>query len=168
MKQFQQILFIFVTTLSIYSATFGQVSCDEIKKENEYLRKALKVTTPVKTVTSTKIDFNILTCTGNTKEQTVQLILTLVNHDVSRDISFSEITAVDIEANEYKTYRIKIGSGGSNNKVYTDVPIKTIITFKEVLPGIKLLKLIAIPYYDSKASGGKAEFEYKDIPITWQ
>lgn len=146
----------------------AQNSCDELKKENEYLRKALQITTPVKTITSSNIDFNLVKCEGNSKKQSVELVLTLVNHGANREFQFSRVTAVDIEADEFETYDIKIGSGGSRNSIYTEVPVKTIIRIKKVLPSVKILKLIAIKYYDDVTPGKTNEIEYRNISVTWK
>ncbi|QEC41516.1 hypothetical protein [Pseudobacter ginsenosidimutans] len=137
--------------------------CEEIKKENEYLKKALNILTPVKTATSKKMDFLLTKCEGNIKEQTVTITLVVTNHGPNTELNFRKTTGVDVEANEYETYRIKIGSGGSSNKVFTDVPVKTVFQYEKVLPSIKLMKLIALEF-----GGNDPGFEYKDIPITWK
>lgn len=137
--------------------------CEEIKKENEYLKKALNILTPVKTATSKKMDFLLTKCEGNIKEQTVTVTLVVTNHGPNTDLSFRKTIGVDVEANEYETYRIKIGSSGSSGKVFTDVPVKTVFQYEKVLPSIKLMKLIALEF-----GGNDPGFEYKDIPITWK
>lgn len=161
-KPFLLLLTFAFTQLSVKA----QSDCDELKKENEYLKKAIKFTTPTKTLTSSKIDFNLIKVEGNTKEQSVDITLTLTNHDVNKDISFSEAVAIDIEANEYETRDIKVGSGGSRNKIYTDTPVKTVIRFTKVLPGVKLLKLVPVNYYGGPS--GTIGIEFKDLTIDWK
>jgi hypothetical protein len=139
------------------------VNCEDVQKENDYLKKALHILSPIKKVTAKNIDFNISNCEGNNKEQTIDLTLVLTNHGPNTDLGLRKAVAVDAEGNEYETYQIKIGSGSSNNKVYTDVPVKTIFKFEKVLPSVKLLKLIAIEF-----TGNNGGFEYKDIPVTWK
>lgn len=139
------------------------VNCEAIQKENEYLKKTLNILTPIKTVTANKIDFNILKCEGSIKEQTIYLTLALTNHGPNTDLGLRKAVTVDAEGNEYETYQINIGSGSSNNKVFTDVPVKTIFKFEKVLPSAKLLKVIAIEF-----TGNNGGFEYKDIPVTWK
>ena len=151
-------------TLMSTPALKAQSNCDELKKENEYLKKALQVTTPTKTFTSSKIDFNLISCVGNIKEQTVSLVLTLVNHDANRPLQFSRAKAIDLEGNEYPTHQISIGSGGIRNDLYTDVPIKVLIKYNKVLPSVKLFKIIPLEYYDDNSTG----IEYRDITVTWK
>ena len=146
--------------------TFAQASCDETKKENEYLKKALKITTPVKNASGSKIDFNLLKCEGNSKDQTVTLVLTVVNHDANKEFQFANASAIDVEANEYRTYKINLGSAETRNTIYTDTPVKTTIQFSKILPSAKILKLISVGYY-SDTPGRTLAIEFRDIPVTW-
>jgi len=145
----------------------AQNNCEALKKENESLKKALQITTPTQTINSSKIDFNLIKCIGNKKDQSVELILNLVNHDVNQRFQFEVAKAIDIEANEYKTFEIKIGSGSISNKIYTDVPVKTIIKYTKVLPAITIFRSIPISFYYGEP-GHTKEIEYKNIEIDWQ
>lgn len=165
MKQLNCIL-CFFTIVLIQSTAFSQTTCDEVRKENEYLKKALKITTPVKTATSLNIDFNLIKAEGNKKEQTVTLTLTILNHEANQNVQFSNAKAIDAEGNEYETSDIHIGSSGARNMVYTETPVKTTIRFEKVLPSTQLLKLVPINYYNEKKSG-TVSFEYRDISIDW-
>lgn len=144
----------------------AQGSCDDLKKENESLKKALQINAPTKTVKSANIDFNLIKCEGNTKDQTVSIILTLQNHDANRRILFDPARAIDIEGNEYKSDKISIGAEGHSNSLYTDVPIKTVIRLTKVLPTVKILKIIPLKFYDPSA--GHFEVELKDLAVSWK
>lgn len=161
---------VIIMMIILFSTTVSkaQINCDEVKKENAYLKKALKVTSPTKTITSSKIDFNLIKCEGNIKEQTVNLVLTLVNHAANTVLQFSSAEAIDLEGDEYKYDHIYIGSATYRNNIYTDTPIKVNIKFAKVLPSIKLFKLIPIKYYDNENLGGTIGIEYKDVPISWK
>jgi hypothetical protein len=162
-KPIYSIFFSVIFLLSLQSIFAQSSNCEDLKKENEYLKKALGILSPIKTVTVNKVDFIISKCEGNIKEQTIELSLILTNHAANNEISFRKAIAVDIEANEYETYKINVGSSSSSNKIYTDVPVKTIIKFEKVLPSVKLLKIISIEFL-----GNNGGFEYKDIPVTWK
>lgn len=123
--------------------------------------------TPIQTITSSKIDFNLIRCIGNKKSQTVEVTLTLVNHDPHQDFQFQVAKAIDVEGTEYKTYEIKIGSEGTLNKIYTDVPVKTVILFKNVLSTTKMFRSIPISYYYGEPGHTKM-IEYKDVAIAWR
>jgi hypothetical protein len=152
--------------LLAFQVSMAQTNCDDLKKENEYLKKTLQINTPTKTVTTGKIDFNLTKCEGNTKDQTVSVILTLVNHAANRDILFDPAKAIDIEGNEYRSDKIAIGSRDESNDLYTEVPIKTVIRLTKVLPGVKILKIVPLKFYDPSA--GHFEVELKDLTISWK
>lgn len=155
-----------VLLLFVHTVVTAQTNCEDVKKENEYLKKALQITTPAKTITSSKIDFNLLKVEGNTKEQTVEIILTLVNHDANTKFEYRGVTALDVEGNEYKTNDCWVGSEKYGNKIYTDTPVKSVIKLSKVLPGVKILKLLALSYYGE--AGRSIEIEFKDLTISWK
>ncbi len=146
----------------------AQTNCEELKKENEYLKKAMQINTPVSKVTSSKIDFNFVECKGDAKDQTITLVLMLVNHDANREFQFRVADAVDMEGNEYPYGKFSIGGRETSNTIRTEVPIKTTIVFKKVLPGVKMLKSIAISYYDDNPGPGREpEIEFRDVAVKW-
>jgi hypothetical protein len=144
----------------------AQSNCDELKKENEYLKNTLKISTPTKTVSAVNIDFNIIKVEGNTKDQTVTLVMTFVNHNANEAIQYYGTQAIDVEGNEYKGSNHSIGSERSRNTLYTDTPVKATITFSKVLPSVKMFKLVPIHFLYNKPLDVKIEF--KDLPITWK
>jgi hypothetical protein len=159
------IAFLLLTVMfsSVQTLIAQSADCNEIKKENEYLKKALNILAPIKKATSNKMDFLLTKCEGNIKEQTITVTLVITNHGPNTDLSLSKSVGVDVEGNEYQTHRINIGSESFRNKVFTDVPVKTTFTYEKVLPSVKLMKLIAIDI-----GGNDPGFEYKDIPVTWK
>jgi hypothetical protein len=154
-------LFIFASQLSI-----AQTNCDELKKENEYLKKALQINTPAKTVTASKIDFNLIRCEGNVKEQTVNIVMTLVNHDANRGILIDPVRVIDVEGNEYRSDKILVGTQDGSNDLYTDTPLKTVIRIGKVLPAVKMIKMVPLKCYDP--AQGHFEIELKDLPVSWK
>ncbi|SFO02475.1 hypothetical protein SAMN05428949_4169 [Chitinophaga sp. YR627] len=167
MTRFISPILLLLSFLFTYQSTNAQASCDDLKKENEYLKNALKISTPTKTITSSKIDFNLLKVEGAAKEQTASVILTLVNHDVNRDFHFSKAVAIDMEGNEYEFLDIKIGSASIINKIYTDTPIKTVVKFSKVLPAVKIFKLVSVAYYTGETLK-TIDLEFKDLAISWK
>ncbi len=160
---------IFVLTpifLFAFHIAIAQTNCDDLKKENEYLKKTLQINTPTKTVTTGKIDFNLIKCEGNTKDQTISVVFTLVNHAANRRILIDPAKAIDIEGNEYRSDKISIGSGDQHGDLYTEVPIKTVVRLIKVLPEVKILKIVPLKFYDPAA--GHFEVELKDLPISWK
>ncbi|WP_343699894.1 hypothetical protein [Chitinophaga sp.] len=166
MKSILVLTFTCLSTFLRPESVHAQSNCEELKKENEYLKKALNITTPIKTVTTANIDFNILKVEGNTKDQTVTVSMTFVNHDANEAIQYYNTQAIDVEGNEYKGSNHSIGSEGSRNTLFTDTPVKSTITFKKVLPSVKIMKLIHLHLLYNKPPNVKLEF--RDLPITWK
>lgn len=156
----------FSSSLLVQQSLYAQQGCDEIKKENEYLKNALKIATPIKTATAANIDFNIIKVEGNTKDQTVTLVMTFVNHNANEAIQYYDTRAIDVEGNEYKGSEHSIGSEGTRNTLYTDTPMKSTVTFTKVLPSVKILKLVPINFLYNKPLN--VDIEFKDLPITWK
>lgn len=151
--------------LNIHVAN-AQSNCDELKKENEYLKKALQITTPTKTASAANIDFNIIKVEGSTKDQTITLVMTFVNHNANEAIQYYDTQAIDVEGNEYKGSNHSIGSEGTRNTLYTDTPVKSTVTFTKVLPSVKIIKLVHIHFLYNKPL--HMEIEFKDLPVTWK
>ncbi|OQP64635.1 hypothetical protein [Niastella populi] len=144
----------------------AQTSCDDLKKENEYLKKALSITTPVKTVSGPNVDFNLIKCEGDSKQQKLTVVFTVLNHDANKYFFMDKADAIDVEANQYHTTSTLIGSRSVSNTIYTETPVKASIEFSKILPSVKMLKLVSIPY----ALGNQVNlaFEFRDIPVTWK
>lgn len=157
---------LFPVSLLFHQTLYAQAGCDDIKKENEYLKKALHITTPIKNASTANIDFNVIKVEGNTKDQTVTLVMTFVNHNANEAIQYYESRAIDAEGNEYKGTKHSIGSEGGRNTLYTDTPIKSTITFTKVLPSVKILKLVPINFLYNKPL--HVDIEFRDLPVTWK
>lgn len=157
-------------SLTSVQALCQSSNCEELMQENEYLRKALAISKPTKTVTASGVDVNLIQCIGNTKEQTVTVLLTLINKDANKEFQFSSAKAIDMEGNDYSKYDIKIGTTGIRSKLYTDTPVKTTARFSKVLPSTRVLKLVDIIYYDpdSNRPGMQKDLQFKDLNIKWE
>lgn len=144
----------------------AQSNCDELKKENAYLKKTLQITTPTKTASAANIDFNIIKVEGSTKDQTITLVMTFLNHNANEGIQYYDTKAIDVEGNEYKGSNHSIGSSGTRNTLYTDTPVKSTVTFTKVLPSVKIIKLVHIHFLYNKPLD--LEIEFKDLSVTWK
>lgn len=142
--------------------------CDDLKKENEYLRNALNILKPVQSATSSKVELSLIKCEGNSVDQTVTLWLTATNKEANKDFQFSQSEVIDVEGNSLKSYDIVMGSSGIRGTLYTDVPVKVSVTFKKVLPSVKILKLINLEHYNPQQAGRTLSFQFKDININWE
>lgn len=144
----------------------AQTSCEDLKKENDYLKKALSITTPIKAASGPKVDFNLLKCEGDSKQQKLTMVFTIVNHDANKHFFFDKANVVDIEGNQYTINSATVSSKNIPYTVYTDTPVKTTIDFSQVLPSVKMLKLVSVDY--GLGDQVNLALEFKDIPVTWK
>jgi hypothetical protein len=114
-----------------------------------------------------KIDFALVKCEGNANAQTATVTLLLTNAAANQEIQFINVTALDEQGEEYKTFNIRIGTQELRNTLTTGVPIKATFVIPKVLPTVKTFKVLACPIY---GSGGAADskIEFRDIAISWK
>lgn len=77
-------------------------NCEEIKKENDYLKQIINVNKPEYKIEFDKTEFLITKIEGDSKQQTVSISILVNNKDVNKYISMFGFTAIDLEGNEYK------------------------------------------------------------------
>lgn len=114
-----------------------------------------------------KIEFVLVSCQGNAKAQTATVTLLLTNAAANQEIQFINVTAIDEQGEEYKTYNIHIGSQDSRNTLTTGVPIKATFVIPKVLHTVKAFKLLACPLYGSNSSSD-ANIEFRNVAIAWK
>jgi uncharacterized protein YcfL len=158
--------FILVGCLSCFS--YAQSSCDEVKKENEYLKKALKMLEPEKSQTVDNTEIRLIKCTGDAKAQTITLEFILINKQANKKVTLREISGIDIEGNQYDTNSemFKIGKDNYSSIINTDVPVKAGATLKKTLPAVKFLKLFKFEY--RAETSRPVDVEFRDIKVDWK
>lgn len=173
---------LFVSTLSNGQTKTASTPnlCDDLKKENEALKKSLNINQPISTVTDNEIEFKITKVKGDIKSQMVTIEFLLTNKIKNRQVGLSKSTMkiVSIEGDVLKLekYTIpEIQSYDYNNlhiELNTDVPIKCSFTFGTLLPSNQYIKLLNIPYlvfnYSGTEETNKGALEFKDLKIDWK
>jgi len=167
-----------LTTIAIFflyaclaGASYAQSNCDEVKKENEYLKKSLKMLEPVMTQTVDNTEIRLTKCTGDPKAQTITMEFILINKQANKEVILGNPTGIDMEGNEYNTnyQNFQIGSKTNGRAVLnTDVPIKASASLKKVLPAVKYLKLIKFLYRSENTKYPGIDIEFRDIQVTWK
>ncbi|GAB3996820.1 hypothetical protein GCM10028807_40400 [Spirosoma daeguense] len=61
----------------------------KIQAENDYRRKSINVLKPIKLLEQDDIGVRLVKCEGNIKEQTITVILALINHEANSEFLFS-------------------------------------------------------------------------------
>ena len=138
-----------------------------LSKENEYFRKSLNILTPTKSVDQGGLTFNLIKCEGNIKEQTITLTCFIINHKANSDFQFEKANLTDIQGNNFLSYDFKIGNQDVRNTLFTDTPLATKITFKNVLPATQMIKVIGLNYYGTGLFD-KGVFIFNNIGVVWK
>ena len=127
---------------------------------------------------SPNIDVKILSVVGDKKAQTVTVNLLISHKLVHQNVCLdnSRINAFDYEGNEYYSKAVAVGNAKSGdfscNTIPTEVPVKSYIVFKQILPSVKGLKFAAARVgfgpADSWSSELFANLELSDLVIDWK
>ncbi|MDR2919035.1 MAG: hypothetical protein LBV72_06695 [Tannerella sp.] len=149
-------------TLSAFSQAGN---CEELKKENEYLKNVLKINTPVMKGASENIEFSITRIEGNKTEQVVTITVLLNNTAPNRAFQWNGtgMKAIDLEGNVYK-----LNTSFTRETLYTDVPLKCEVKIQKILPKIEFVKLLSLSFYPEKSGGKSPVLEFRDLPIEWK
>ncbi|HAR72008.1 MAG TPA: hypothetical protein DCR77_01175 [Flavobacteriaceae bacterium] len=86
----------------LLSYTIFAQNCEEIKKENDYLKQILHINTAEYKTEFDKTEFLITKIEGDTKQQTVTFTILVNNKDVNKVIAMGTFSAIDLEGDEYK------------------------------------------------------------------
>ena len=126
---------------------------------------------------SPNIDVKILSVVGDKKAQTVTVNLLISHKLVHQNVCLdnSRINAFDYEGNEYYSKAVAVGNAKSGdfscNTIPTEVPVKSYIVFKQILPSVKGLKFAAARVGFGPADSWSSEFaslELSDLVIDWK
>lgn len=150
-------------------ALFAQ-NCEEIQKENDYLKQILHINTPEYKTEFDKTEFTITKIEGDTKQQTVTFTILVNNKDVNKFVSFGDFSTIDLEGNEYKKQdfaEIKGLNSLGSDTFNTNVPKKIEPTLVKVPANTQLIKLFKFNYYSDILNDYKT-IEFRNLKIKWK
>ncbi|MHB8258917.1 MAG: hypothetical protein ACYDCN_01590 [Bacteroidia bacterium] len=144
--------------------------CDELKKENEFLKKELDIRTPIKTVSQNDLEIKLVSAKGNIKTQTIKLDFLITNKANIRQFIISRLNQkfVTVEGTLIpitKNYTI------DGIDLATDIPIKTTVEIGTILPKNTILKLVSLGYMINAINsigGDTYTAAFTDIPVEWK
>ncbi|WP_413533205.1 hypothetical protein [Empedobacter brevis] len=150
-------------------AIFAQ-NCEEIKKENDYLKQILHINTAEYKTEFDNTEFTITKIQGDTKQQTVTFTILVNNKDVNKSISMWDFTTIDLEGDEYKKQDFAetkgLNSLGSNT-FSTNVPKKIQPILVKVPTNTQFFKLFKFNYSSDILNDYKT-IEFRDLKIEWK
>lgn len=131
---------------------------------------------------SSKNDLNLIVgeCTGNAYNQTVTINFTFMNNSANLKFtmpsSMSDSFAGDLDGNQYSPTSFSLGGqkqsyGSIDKEFYTGTKLRASMTFGNILPGVKRLAVIKIPFYtvlSGKNDYLRGEVTFRDVDINWQ
>jgi hypothetical protein len=156
----------------------AQPSCDSVKKENTYLRKALDLNKPLKEAQNGDLTFSIVKVTGDSKEQAVTIEVLIKNAGKNLESFGSEVKSIsDPNGNVYKLYAAYVGQekvySSMHEKLYRDAPLKCKYIFRGIEPETKMIKIFPFPVKYHIPGTNSFDFveesiEFRDFTITWK
>lgn len=177
-------LFILLSIVSItYSQTNKELSsnqCENLKKENDSLKKAIRINEPIISFNHNDVEYNVVKVFGDKKTQTVSVEIMVTNKLANRNfemnnmmgtsIKITTITGEVLFSNEM--YVPGVSSYVASTILHTDVPLKMTFNFNPLLPSNEYIKLFYLSYklrnlQDSKKDSTE-EIEFKDLKINWK
>lgn len=144
-----------------------QQELSKVQAENEYLKKSLNILTPIKTVEQDELEIKLVRCDGNIKEQTITIGLILISHKANSEFQFGSSQAIDLQGRELNVGTINLGNKIVRNTLFTDTPIQATFKFIQVLPSIKIIKILSASYYNVGLFK-EGVVQFKDIVINWK
>lgn len=180
----QTILFAFLlfagTTYSQTNKVPSTNSCENLKKENDSLKKALGLNEPIKSFSHNDVDYEVLKVVGDRKTQTVSVELMVTNKLANRNfemmnmlgtsMKITTITGDVLFSNEL--YVPGVTTYSAFTTLHTDVPIKMTFHFNPLLPNNEYIKLFYLSYklrnlQDYKKDSTE-EIEFRNLKINWK
>lgn len=136
-----------------------------LKTENDSLKKALKMNTPIKMSEKNNINVKVTKIVGNKSNNTISISLLIENTAENKQLSFRGFSIIDLEGNEYFTrYPGKVeGLVSDKYALFTrEVPKKIIPIFAKVESHPLFIKLLR---FDNLLG---PTFEFRDLKVDWK
>ena len=167
MKKITLLLVLFFT---FQNFLFSQrdLDCDALKRQNEYLRKALNLNAPLSSSGFELIEFDIVKCEGNSSRKTIVITLLVTNKDETKSSSGRNFKIYDLKGNEYQASNVKLGV--ESWRYYTmpnDIPVKCTVIFENIQDKILFVKSFSFNITSSK-SGQTKWIGFKDLKVEWK
>ena len=175
--------FLFLSAIVFATLGYGQINCENLKKENEalqatnkvltseneYLKKVLDINKPILEAEKENSAFKITKVTGNKAGKNIEITFLIEAKDENKKMTIEDIAVVDVEGNEYKLDFSK--SSKIFPQLAKNVPVKLTFSFKDVLGEPMFIKMFrfrttAEPDRNLREKM-RSNLEFKDLKIVW-
>lgn len=154
--------------------------CEQLKKENDSLKKVLGLNEPLVKYTKNEVEYQITKVSGDKKSQIVSIDIILVNKIENRVFEMQNMMGNSIKiitlngdalfSNEQFVPGATMVS--SSTILHTDTPLKMTFKFGPLLPSDEYIKLFFLGYKLRNLQDYKKdineEIEFKDFKIIWK
>lgn len=165
-----------LSIISCSTVLFAQDKFEAVKIENENLKiestdlkKILDINKPILEAEKENTNFRITKVVGNKVEKTISITFLIEAKDDNKELFLSELSIVDLEGNIFQIDFFK--SKNWNANLSLKVPIKSIITFKDIdgePKFIKLFKFQSKTHPESRPLNSlKSTLEFRDLNVSW-
>jgi len=166
----KKITLLFVLFFTFQNFIFSQrtLDCDALKRQNEYLRKALNLNTSLSSGGFELVEFNIVKCEGISMSKTIVITLLVTNKDEIKKISGENFKIYDLNGNEYQPSNVKLGI--ERFYWYTmskDIPVKCTAIFENIQDEILFVKSFSFEITTDK-SHKRTRIDIKDLKVEWK
>ncbi|MEG1591671.1 transposase [Chryseobacterium sp.] len=168
--------FLFLTSLLTASILFAQTECDKIKtenkilsSENDYLKKALSINTPLLQSEKENTLYQITKVTGNKAGKSIEITFLISAKDENKNLIIEDISIIDIEGNEYKADLYK--SSRPFPELSLNTSRKLAFSFKDLKSEPLFIKIFRFKTTAQTERNifekTKSNLEFKDLKISW-
>ena len=122
-----------------------------------------------KTQTQNDITFELLSATGDKKNQTVTVVIKITNKAANKEGFTTMIQSFSTpDGEEFAIKSSMIGRDGGFKTLSTDAPIRGTYVFGGILPKVTIIRMLAVPYQLLKGMYETYRVEFRDISIDWK
>jgi hypothetical protein len=175
--------FLFLPALLLAAFGYSQTNCDVLKKENEslqstnkvlvsendYLKKVLDINKPILETETENSTYKITKVTGNKVGKNIEIIFLIESKDDNKKMTIEDISAIDIEGNEYKIDFSK--SSKTFPQLAKNIPLKLTFSFKDIQGEpmfIKMFRFKTTSQPDRNTfEKTRSNLEFKDLKVSW-
>lgn len=146
------------------------IDIQSVKSQNLYLKKVVRINSPILEQKNNDSEYKITKVTGNRKDKIISINFLIETKDENKTALLQDLSIVDLLGNQYEVDFNK--SSAVYPKLTVDVPLNIRITFKEIIDEPKVIKLFKFSARNepekNSAHFNKSIQEFRDLNVNWE